>query len=72
MDNIESHRHYRVVEEAIHYIHRYFDRQPTLAEIATAVNMSEHHLQRIFSEWAGISPKRFFYSLSPSRRQWMH
>ena len=59
MDNIESHRHYRVVEEAIHYIHHHFDRQPTLAEIGAAVNMSEHHLQRIFSEWAGISPKRF-------------
>lgn len=21
--------------------------------------MSEHHLQRVFSQWAGISPKRF-------------
>ncbi len=59
MNKPELHRHYSVVEQAISFITKYFDRQPTLAEIAQAVSMSEHHLQRVFSEWAGISPKRF-------------
>ncbi|WP_261858705.1 bifunctional helix-turn-helix domain-containing protein/methylated-DNA--[protein]-cysteine S-methyltransferase [Photobacterium sanguinicancri] len=59
MSNSEIHRHYHVVEQAINFIHRNFERQPTLAEIAQSVYMSEHHLQRVFSEWAGISPKRF-------------
>ncbi len=59
MSNSESHRHYHVVEQAINFIHRNFERQPTLTEIAQSVHMSEHHLQRVFSEWAGISPKRF-------------
>ena len=59
MSNSESHRHYHVVEQAINFIHRNFEHQPTLAEIAQSVHMSEHHLQRVFSEWAGISPKRF-------------
>ncbi|WDD99689.1 bifunctional helix-turn-helix domain-containing protein/methylated-DNA--[protein]-cysteine S-methyltransferase [Thalassomonas actiniarum] len=59
MNKVESHRHYLVVEQAIAFIHRHFAKQPTLTDIAEAVHMSEHHLQRVFSEWAGISPKRF-------------
>ena len=34
-----------------------------LAEIAASVGLSEYHLQRVFSEWAGISPKRFLQYL---------
>lgn len=64
MDKFESHRHYAVVEHAINYIYCHFDKQPTLANIAKAVHMSEHHLQRVFSEWAGISPKRFLQSIT--------
>ncbi|HBY85533.1 MAG TPA: 6-O-methylguanine DNA methyltransferase [Colwellia sp.] len=59
MDNIESHRHYQIVEKAILFINNNFDKQPTLLDIAASVHMSEHHLQRVFSQWAGISPKRF-------------
>ncbi len=59
MDNLESHRHYQIVEKAIQFINRNYDKQPTLIDIAAAVHMSEHHLQRVFSQWAGISPKRF-------------
>ena len=33
--------------------------QPTLADVAEHVGLSEHHLQRVFTRWAGISPKRF-------------
>lgn len=59
MDNVESHRHYQIVEKAIQFINTNFDKQPTLLDIAGSVHMSEHHLQRVFSQWAGISPKRF-------------
>lgn len=59
MSKSELHRHYFVVEQAINFIRSNFNTQPTLSEIASAVHMSEHHLQRVFSEWAGISPKRF-------------
>ncbi|WDE04773.1 methylated-DNA--[protein]-cysteine S-methyltransferase [Thalassomonas viridans] len=64
MNKPEYHRHYRVVEQAIHFIQRHFEQQPTLTEIAEAVYMSEHHLQRVFSEWAGISPKRFLQCIT--------
>ncbi len=59
MNKPESHRHYVVVEKAISFITTHFDQQPTLTDIAQAVHMSEQHLQRVFSQWAGISPKRF-------------
>lgn len=59
MDNLESHRHYQIVEKAIQFINKNFDKQPALIDIAASVHMSEHHLQRVFSQWAGISPKRF-------------
>ncbi len=52
-------RHYATVARAIAYIRANAYRQPALSEIATAVSLSEHHLQRVFSEWAGVSPKRF-------------
>ena len=52
-------RHYAVVARAIEYIRASAYRQPALSDIAAAVNLSEYHLQRIFSEWAGVSPKRF-------------
>jgi AraC family transcriptional regulator of adaptative response/methylated-DNA-[protein]-cysteine methyltransferase len=59
MDNLEAHRHYQIVEKAIQFINTNFDKQPTLLDIAGSVHMSEHHLQRVFSQWAGILPKRF-------------
>lgn len=51
--------HYAIVARAIEYIRTNAFRQPALSEIAAAVNLSEYHLQRVFSEWAGVSPKRF-------------
>jgi len=54
-----SARHYQTVERAIGFIRNNLRQQPTLEEIAQAVHMSPFHLQRVFSEWAGLSPKRF-------------
>jgi len=55
---------YARVEKAIHFIERHALRQPTLAEIAEAVDLSEFHFQRLFSRWVGISPKRFLQFLT--------
>ena len=52
-------RHYAIVARAIQYIRTRAHRQPALSDIAAAVNLSEYHLQRVFAEWAGVSPKRF-------------
>lgn len=47
------------IEAALGYLAEHGNAQPTLADVATHVGLSEHHLQRIFTRWAGISPKRF-------------
>lgn len=57
-------RHYDVVAQAIGFIRAHARRQPGLDEIAAAVHLSPHHLQRVFAEWAGISPKRFLQYLT--------
>ncbi len=50
---------YAVIEQAINYVDAHAERQPELSEVAAAVGLSEYHFQRLFTRWAGISPKRF-------------
>src|SRR5512141_1241878 len=50
---------YVLIERAIEYVENNAQRQPELSEIASAVGLSEFHFQRVFTRWAGISPKRF-------------
>src|ERR1051325_4703128 len=47
------------IESALGFLSRQAEAQPTLADVAEYVGLSEHHLQRLFTRWAGISPKRF-------------
>src|SRR6186713_881715 len=60
----ENHINYARIEQAIHYLEKNFQRQPELDEIAEKVHISPFHFQRIFTEWAGISPKRFLQFLT--------
>lgn len=55
---------YERIEKAIHFINARFQAQPSLDEIAAAVQVSPFHFQRMFSEWAGISPKKFMQYIS--------
>jgi AraC family transcriptional regulator of adaptative response/methylated-DNA-[protein]-cysteine methyltransferase len=55
---------YQRIAQAIAYIETHAERQPTLEEIAASVGLSEYHFQRLFSRWAGISPKRFLQFLT--------
>lgn len=60
----EEHINYKRIEEAINYLETNFQRQPELDEVAEKVHLSPFHFQRIFAEWAGISPKRFLQYLT--------
>ncbi|MDO9636224.1 MAG: methylated-DNA--[protein]-cysteine S-methyltransferase [Thiobacillus sp.] len=60
----ESSRDYARVAEAIAYLHAHRRAQPDLAAVARHLDLSEPHLQRLFTRWAGISPKRFLQSLT--------
>ena len=55
---------YQRIAEAINYIKLNFKSQPNLDEVAEKVNMSPFHFQRLFTDWAGISPKKFLQYLS--------
>lgn len=55
---------YQRIEQAIQYLEKNFQRQPELDEVADQVHLSPFHFQRIFTEWVGISPKRFLQFLT--------
>lgn len=55
---------YTRIEQAIRYIEANAERQPDLNELAAQVGLSEFHFQRLFTRWAGISPKRFLQFLT--------
>jgi AraC family transcriptional regulator of adaptative response/methylated-DNA-[protein]-cysteine methyltransferase len=63
-DATELSQHYQIIERAIEYIETNIQRQPELDEIASAIGLSEYHFQRLFTRWAGISPKRFIQFLT--------
>ncbi|MBY6113809.1 methylated-DNA--[protein]-cysteine S-methyltransferase [Mameliella alba] len=50
--------HYQVMGRAIQAVDR-LGPQATLEEIAREMGMSAAHFQRLFSQWAGVSPKRY-------------
>jgi AraC family transcriptional regulator, regulatory protein of adaptative response / methylated-DNA-[protein]-cysteine methyltransferase len=47
------------IEEAIGYITTNFKTQPGLDEVAEKIHLSPYHFQRLFTDWAGVSPKKF-------------
>jgi AraC family transcriptional regulator of adaptative response/methylated-DNA-[protein]-cysteine methyltransferase len=55
---------YQRIADAINYIRLNFKEQPNLDEVAEKVNLSPFHFQRMFTDWAGISPKKFLQYLS--------
>src|SRR3569833_650709 len=55
---------YQRIADAINYIRLNFKDQPNLDEVAEKVNLSPFHFQRMFTDWAGISPKKFLQYLS--------
>lgn len=55
---------YNTIESAIKFIRENFKTQPDLNEVAKKVHLSPFHFQRMFKEWAGISPKKFLQYIS--------
>lgn len=55
---------YQRIEQAIGFLTQNFKKQPDLDEVAAQVHLSPFHFQRLFSEWAGISPKKFLQYLT--------
>ncbi len=59
-----SQDHHDLIARAITYLDDHAASQPGLDEVAEHVAMSPTHLQRVFTAWAGVSPKRFVQFLT--------
>ena len=55
---------YDRVAEAINYIKQNFKTQPDLDDVAKQIHLSRYHFQRLFTDWAGVSPKKFLQYIS--------
>lgn len=55
---------YDRIEKAIIFLKQNFKEQPDLDEVAKKVHLSPFHFQRLFKDWAGVSPKKFLQFLS--------
>ena len=55
------------VERALEWLSRNFERQPSLAEAAGHVGLSEYHFQRRFTRQVGLSPKKYVQFLTLER-----
>lgn len=55
---------YERIEKAIIFLKENFTQQPDLDEVAKQVYLSPFHFQRMFTEWAGVSPKKFLQYMS--------
>lgn len=52
------------IAAAIEFLGQHFREQPSLDEVAAQVHLSPYHFQRLFTEWAGVSPKKFLQFLT--------
>lgn len=55
---------YERIKKAIEFIRSNFQQQPDLDEVAKEVYLSPFHFQRLFKDWAGVSPKKFLQYIS--------
>lgn len=61
---VQAARDYDRIGRAIAWLVAHAEEQPGLDRLAAAMGMSPHHLQRLFTRWAGVSPKRFLGALT--------
>ena len=63
MEDQQQHN-YKRIADAIDFIVAHFKEQPGLDEVARYVHLSPFHFHRLFSEWAGTTPKKFLQYIS--------
>jgi AraC family transcriptional regulator of adaptative response/methylated-DNA-[protein]-cysteine methyltransferase len=63
-ERTQSAEDYLRIEQAILYLETHYTKQPPLEEVAANIGLSDYHFQRLFTRWAGVSPKRFLQFLT--------
>lgn len=60
----QQHIDFERIAKAIEFMYENYKNQPSLEEVAEFVHLSPFHFQRMFQNWAGVSPKKFIQYLS--------
>jgi len=58
---------YQRIAQAIEFINANANQQPSLENIAAHLHLSPFHFQRLFSQWAGVAPKKYLQILTVDR-----
>jgi AraC family transcriptional regulator of adaptative response/methylated-DNA-[protein]-cysteine methyltransferase len=64
---MDSQHHYQLIADALHWLCENQQDQPGLQALAAHVGLSPHYLQRLFQDWAGVSPKQFLKYLTKAQ-----
>ena len=64
---MNSQHHFELIAESIHWLCQNQQNQPGLEELAEHVGLSPYYMQRLFQEWAGVSPKQFLKYLTKTQ-----
>ena len=64
---MDSQKHYQLIAQALHWLVENQQRQPGLEELADHVGFSAPYMQKLFQEWAGVSPKQFLKYLTKAQ-----
>jgi len=61
---------YTRIADTLTWLAEHHLEQPSLATMAARANLSETHFQKVFTHWAGVSPKKFlqFLTLDSARK----
>jgi AraC family transcriptional regulator of adaptative response/methylated-DNA-[protein]-cysteine methyltransferase len=60
-------KHYQLISEALFWLFQNQQEQPGLEELADHIGLSPQYLQRLFQDWAGVSPKQFLKYLTKAQ-----
>jgi AraC family transcriptional regulator, regulatory protein of adaptative response / methylated-DNA-[protein]-cysteine methyltransferase len=63
-ETVHNSEDYDRIAKAISFMRQHYLSQPDLATVAQHIGLSEYHFQKLFTRWAGISPKRFLQYLT--------
>lgn len=55
---------YHLISETLKWVAENQPAQPDLQRLSSHIGLSPHHLQRVFQQWAGVTPKQFLKTLT--------
>lgn len=64
---MNSQDHYQLIADSLHWLCQHQQDQPSLEDLSQHAGLSPQYIQRLFQEWAGVSPKQFLKYLTKSQ-----